>query len=99
MDEGGVMEEKYYIASYDSYYPGGGLGDIYGAYDTAEAAIADADAYAASSYRSDWNTLIKIEGGLIYELAYRDFSTDGWEYYNEPLLHTQFFVSAAPKSQ
>lgn len=88
------MNAKYYIASWNSYYPGGALSDICGAYETAEAAIADAN----TGYRRDFYELLKIEDGLIYIIAEKAYATDGWQYREVPELWEQFF-SHPPKKQ
>lgn len=53
---------KYYVEQYEKYYPGGGLNDVVGPFDTLEAAI---DEYVKRYYHHDYIRIFRIIDSVI----------------------------------
>lgn len=53
---------KYYVEEYNEYYPGGGLNDIVGPFDTFQEAL---DEYIKEYYHHDYTNIIRIVDSVI----------------------------------
>jgi len=67
---------RYHLFGYDTYYPGGGMGDYYGSFDSTEEA---AEHIRSVSHRDSWHLAVVNGQGNLEETPHwwSDFAT-GW---------------------
>lgn len=67
---------RYHLFGYDTYYPGGGMGDYYGSFDSPEEAAAH---IRTQHHRDSWHMAVVNEQGNLEETPHwwSDFET-GW---------------------